>query len=81
MRSSGAGDRLTGRSSRDLLYGGPGKYSILGGTGPDGHFGETGTDTLDSRDGVSGNEDLGGGPDVDTCQADPMGNSVASCEA
>ena len=48
--------------------------------GSDDLFGEEGSDSLNSVDGVEGNHALDGGTGTDTCSTDPIEESIASCE-
>jgi Ca2+-binding RTX toxin-like protein len=48
--------------------------------GADQHYGENGDDTLNSVDGVKGNDSLSGGADTDTCFKDATEKSVSYCE-
>jgi Ca2+-binding RTX toxin-like protein len=50
---------------------------VKGNSGTDGLYGQDGNDALDSRDRVSGNDTLEGGPDTDTKVTDPTEKSIA----
>jgi hypothetical protein len=62
-------DYLTGGMGRDFITGGGGGDIIKGGAGPD---------FLNGKDGVEGNDEVRGGPDDDTCEAD-QGDTLISC--
>jgi Ca2+-binding RTX toxin-like protein len=51
---------------------------VNGGPGADTLYGRRGNDTLNTEDGVSGNDAAHGGPGRDTCTTDP-GDTVTSC--
>ena len=85
-------DQVCGNDQNDELYGGQGDDELGGsdatsncytGTNNDANSGsgtyETGNDFLKSRDNVSGNDEVDGGANTDTCVID-AGDSVTSCE-
>ena len=89
LNGSAFSDELIGSSGANVLRGGKGNDvlrgrgfgdTLAGDTGADQHYGENGDDTLNSTDGVSGNDSLNGGPDTDTCFKDAKEKSVAYCE-
>jgi hypothetical protein len=71
-------DTLTGAAGNDTMHGGLGKDSVIGKGGADNLFGDEDDDTVNSQDGVSGNDSLDGGPHVngDTAITDPTEKSV-----
>jgi Tol biopolymer transport system component len=71
LRGAGGPDILRGRGANDTL---------AGDAGADQHYGENGDDTLNSIDGVKGNDSLSGGADTDTCFKDATEKSVIYCE-
>jgi hypothetical protein len=71
LRGGEGDDRLVGGSGRDILRGQAGDDRLVGGSGEDLLSGQGGRDALDARDGVSGNDSARGGPDADSCPADP----------
>jgi Ca2+-binding RTX toxin-like protein len=73
-------NRLLGGGGNDTLSGRGANDTVRGQAGADQHFGEVGNDTLDSRDGVTNNDSLNGGPDTDTCLKDAKEKSVVYCE-
>jgi TolB protein len=66
-------ENLSGSSSGDRLTG-PLGFS------PNQLVGRGGDDTLDSRDGVSGNDSVDGGSGTDTCKTDATEQTIVSCE-
>jgi hypothetical protein len=70
---AGAGaDDVRGGENDDYLYGEAGQDMIVGGTGSDYLSGGDDFDTLDSQDGVEGNDILDGGGGVDSCNLDNL---------
>ena len=66
-------ENLGGSSSGDMLSGSS-DFS------PNELVGRGGDDTLDSRDGVSGNDSVDGGSGTDTCKTDATEQTIVSCE-
>jgi len=75
-------DKLIGGPANDTLGGGTGNDSVVGSGGADSLFGQEDDDTLNSTDGIRGNDSLDGGTHVtgDTCIRDATEQSVANCE-
>ncbi len=67
LTGSGANDRLTGSAVANML---------VGGAGADNMFGLAGNDTVNSKDGVRGNDSLSGGPGTDTKTTDATERSI-----
>jgi len=63
-------DKLTGTGGDDMLHGELGNDTVVGGGGADELFGDDGDDAVNSKDGVSGNDALDGGPGTDTKTTD-----------
>ena len=61
---------MDGGDQNDEVYGGQGADELVGGNG---------NDFLKSRDNVSGNDEVDGGANTDTCVID-AGDSVTNCE-
>jgi hypothetical protein len=57
-----------------------GNDTVVGGGSADNLFGDEGGDSLNSKDGVSGNDSLDGGIDTDTCVTDATEKSIVNCE-
>jgi hypothetical protein len=74
------GQTLQGGPGDDDLFGGPGIDSLNGGAGADELFGQFGRDTLNTIDGVEGNDTANGGGDHDVCKRD-AGDTATNCEA
>jgi Ca2+-binding RTX toxin-like protein len=74
-----AGDTLIGSTLANRLSGGDGIDRLVGGLGADQLLGENGNDTLDGVDNLSGNDQVNGGQNTDTCTAD-VGDTVVNCE-
>ncbi|WP_423834486.1 calcium-binding protein [Streptomyces manipurensis] len=84
----GAGDdRIEGRNGSDVIDagagddvvdGGDGNDQLIAGPGNDFVDGGTGRDTIDTVDGVAGNDYARGGPQTDTCRAD-RADHVTEC--
>jgi glucose/arabinose dehydrogenase/PKD repeat protein len=78
LNGLGGADKLTGGSWGDTAYGGPGNDSVVGSGGADNLFGDEDDDTVNSKDGVKGNDSLHGGPHVngDTKVTDATERSI-----
>jgi Ca2+-binding RTX toxin-like protein len=61
---AGGADVIKGGTGADTLKGQRGNDRVSGAEGPDKSYGGKGDDTLNSRDGVSGNDLLDGGTHV-----------------
>ncbi len=72
-------ENLTGSKANDRLTGSSVTNVLVGGKGADALFGLAGPDTLNSRDGVNGNDTLNGGAGTDRCVTDATEKSVKSC--
>jgi hypothetical protein len=73
-------DDLRGGNGNDNLQGGNGEDTLVGGAGSDALFGENAPDSLNTRDGVPGNDLADGGSAPDTCSTDP-GDGRVDCES
>jgi len=71
-------DVLNGDAGNDTLMGNNGKDRLVGGLGSDSLMGGHAADTLNSVDGVSGNDTNDGSLGPDTCATDP-GDLVSNC--
>jgi Ca2+-binding RTX toxin-like protein len=78
----------TGSALANVIFGGGGadtgarsgcERQVIGGMGPDKPFGDGGNDTVNSRDGVNGNDSLDGGVGTDNCIRDASELSVQRC--
>ncbi len=67
-----------GGPGNDDVYGGPSNDRLYGSAGNDDLFGDAGKDVLDSRDGVSLNDSISGGTELDVCYADFL-DTVLDC--
>ncbi|MFF5077892.1 calcium-binding protein [Actinoplanes sp. NPDC000266] len=76
---SAAANRMFGLGGADFIFGGAGNDTLVGGAGGDRMFGQAGNDTLNSVDGVRGNDRNDGGVNVDRCVADLLDVKI-SCE-
>jgi CSLREA domain-containing protein len=76
LTGSGGANRLTGNNGNDELQAGSGNDSVIGGGGADDLYGQDGNDTVNSRDGVNGNDRLYGGPGTDTRVTDAREASI-----
>ena len=76
LTGSAAGNQLVGKGSADTLRGGPGHDKVVGTGGADSLFGEDGDDTVNSKDGVGGNDRLDGGAGTDTRVSDATEKSI-----
>jgi hypothetical protein len=79
LRGGPGDDQLEGGSGGDELVGGPGNDGLRGGSDGDRLSGQLGDDSLDSEDGVSGNDVLNGGVGIDACR-DDGGDVRTGCE-
>ncbi len=70
--------KLAGGNGGDDVTGGAVVDVINGGDGPDVLKGAGGPDKIDSEDGVTGNDQIFGGPGSDTCNFD-SGDAITSC--
>jgi Ca2+-binding RTX toxin-like protein len=93
---SSSTDRIFGKGSADMLYGGGGADKLWGASGDDTLLGDTptaaskadtlrgeyGDDTLESRDGIAGNDTVDGGEHLsgDSCLTDATEVSIVNCE-
>ena len=71
-------ENLTGSGGDDQLRGSAVANVLVGGAGADDLFGLGGADTLNSKDGISSNDTLSGGPGTDTCIKDATEVSITS---
>lgn len=87
LKSLGGADTLSALQGADTLDGGPGNDtehggkhndSLVGGTEADDLYGDNDDDTVNSKDGVSGNDSLDGGPHIngDTAITDATEKSI-----
>jgi glucose/arabinose dehydrogenase/PKD repeat protein len=76
IEGMGGDDTIEGMGGDDALRGNGGADNVNGGTGADDLYGQYDNDTLNSSDGVSGNDSLDGGPGTDTKVTDATENSM-----
>jgi Ca2+-binding RTX toxin-like protein len=79
IRGQADDDSMEGNDQNDHMYGGQGSDCIGAACTFKEVAPEAGNDFLKSRDHVSGNDNVNGGQNTDTCKVD-AGDSVASCE-
>jgi trimeric autotransporter adhesin len=74
----GGADKLTGSAGNDTEHGGLGNDTVVGSGGADLLFGDEDDDTVNSQDGVEGNDSLDGGSQVngDTALTDATEMSI-----
>lgn len=73
----GGNDTINGRGGNDDIFGGAGRDTLKGGPGRDDVFGQGGRDSLNTRDGVRGNDFANGGAQRDRCVTDRNDRKVS----
>ncbi|QIN83175.1 hypothetical protein GBA63_11375 [Rubrobacter tropicus] len=75
----GGNDTLQGGSGNDTNRGSIGADTVAGGAGADRLFGDEDNDKLNSKDTVSGNDEVNGGTGTDRCTTDATEASITGC--